>query len=215
MCTMTTDAAPADRYAILGRLAGGVAHDLNNFFAAIDLSLEIVARRYDRTELEGARAQLHSAMALTRTLVAYARGGKPEHMPVALAPLVRRTLTTFRRLIPAGVELVLDASERSSTISGVPAELEQLLLNLVLNSCDAMPAGGCLWVSVRTELGAVSLEVADTGSGMTETPATCASRGEGLGLGVVRSVAERHDAVVVIVPRTGGGTLVAARFPRR
>jgi len=215
-----------DRFAVLGRIAGGVAHDLSNYFAVVDLSLQSLRLRVkeaDCPELDDARAAIAVATRLTKSMLDYARGGAPPLAPVDLPALVRRTLELVSRLIPAEVKLRLDMDEQLPIVHGVAIELEQLLLNLVLNACDAMPNGGELCLALRwSNPASVTLEVADSGAGVDDDVARAdgtTSRssktgryGDGLGLGIVRSVVERHGATLLIGPRPGGGTRVLVRL---
>jgi signal transduction histidine kinase len=194
----------------------------------VDLSLASLAERVkdaDGPELEDARAAIAVAARLTRSLLDYARGGAPPPGPVHLGELARRTLELIGRLIPMDVKLHLHIDEGLPAVHGVAIELEQLMLNLLLNACDAMPDGGELWMALRTgSPGSVTLEVSDSGRGLGDASlaAGATSRsskpgrhGEGLGLGIVRSVVERHGATLLIGPRPGGGTRVLVRLSVR
>jgi len=215
------------RFVMLGRVAAGVAHDLNNYLAVVDLALTAAqgsgADIANCKELADAREAVQSARKLTNGLLDYARGGSPTPQSIDLGALVRRVLELFARVIPENVTLELETETAAPLVTGIAAELEQLVLNLVVNACDAMPDGGELSVGVRaSKENSVTLEVADTGCGLSEAcrdsdgPTSPSSkRGSetsGLGLGIVRSVAERHGAALELGPRSGGGTRVVVSF---
>lgn len=215
-------------FLIIGRIAAGVAHDLNNYLAVVGLSLAYVDRRAGdadvRNEVEQARQATERAMRLTRCLLEYARGGTPARTAVDVIVTVRRLLDVFRKLIPNGVKVIVEADPDAPEVVGVASELEQLVLNLILNACDAMPAGGELRLTVRaTGAGGLTLEVADSGAGVpdflasadgTLFPSTKAGRtGSGLGLGIVRGVADHHRATIDVGARPGGGTTIRVSFP--
>ena len=218
-----------DRFTMLGRLASGVAHDLANYLVVVDLSLASIRRRVGDTatgDVATAREATEHAIRLTGCLLEYARGGSPPPRPVDMVALVRRLLDLFGRVIPEHVQLDFDCDADPPLIDGVAAELEQLVLNLVLNACDAMPEGGRLRLTVREVEDAVRLEVSDTGSGLATgcrplgpgpTPSSKAGRagGSGLGLSIVREVADRHEASLQIAPGPGAGTRVQVSFPVR
>jgi len=212
---------------MLGRIAAGVAHDLNNYLAIVDLSLTALQRggaeSASRKEIADAREAVQSARRLTLGLLHYARGGVPAAQTIDLGVLVKHVLDLFERVIPEDVTLELQVDAKLPLTRGVAAELEQLVLNLAVNACDAMPRGGVLRVSVRASSEtSVALEVTDTGCGLseayshTEGPTSPSSkRGSeagGLGLGIVRSVAERHGAALEIGPQSGGGTRIVVSF---
>ncbi len=213
---------------MLGRLAAGVAHDLANYLGVVDLSLAALKRRLEngggREDIAAAREATEHAMRLTSCLLAYARGCAPPPSPVDMSALVMRLLAVFGRIIPDGVKVEVDGDSEPPHIDGVRPELEQLVLNLVLNACESMPDGGTLRLSVYSTDSTVCLEISDTGIGLSEaivaaggplTPSSKPERagGEGLGLGIVREVAARHHARLVVTPRTGGGTSVQVVFP--
>ncbi len=217
-----------ERHAILGRVTAGVAHDLANYLGVVDASIAIAQRHAtdpgSRDELARARRAVDSTLGLLHTLLAYARGAEPTPVLIDLRAIVERVVDRFGRAIPTDVLVVLDLAAELPPIRGVPAEIEQLLLNLVLNACDAMPNGGELRISVGAEVGdVIRLEIADRGGGVPPnaagasgvgTPSSKRDRGgEGLGLGVVRSVADRHSAALRLLHRAGGGTRVLVMFP--
>jgi signal transduction histidine kinase len=168
---------------------------------------------------------MDASIRLLRSLLDYARGGNGEATEVDLGDVVQRVLAVAARLVP--YEVVVEAQVDAATppVDGVAAELEQLALNLLLNARDAMPRGGTLTVALRAPTpSTVTLEVSDTGEGIPAaavqargpmTPSSKPGRGgRGLGLGIVRGVAERHGAELAITPREGGGTRVAVTFRR-
>jgi signal transduction histidine kinase len=202
-----------ERFELIGRVTSGVMHDLNNYLFALDAALA-------RGNVQMAREASARATALAATVLRYAGGGTPAVEPVDLAALVRRLLDLFGRVIPTNVLVVLELDD-VPPVRGVHAELEQLVLNLVLNACEAMPDGGELRLVVDADGPAtVRFEVVDTGSGFPEEPiprtlsrSTKVGRtGNGLGLGIVRSVVDRHGAVFRISPRGGGGTRASVAF---
>jgi signal transduction histidine kinase len=206
-----------DPFRTLGRLTAGIAHDLNNYLAVLTVSFDMIRRRQaDPGVWDRARAALDAATAMTRNLLAYARGGVPEPELVDLGAVARSTASLVEGVAPHGVIVSVDVDDVLPAVTGVASELEQVVLNLVLNAYDAMPHGGEVRIAVRADGEKVTLEVADTGHGVgdqvrfatgTLTPSS-KRRGAGLGLGIVRAVAERHRAELLIAPRAGGGTTV-------
>lgn len=215
--------APHETLRLLGRMTAGIVHDLNNYFGVLDGSLELMNRHPgDRGELwPPVRTTLDSIHTLLRSLLAYARGGVPPMEPLDLATVVRHALVVGKRIIPTNVSLSVEIAGGLRPVTAVQSEIEQLLLNLVINACDAMPLGGELHVAVKPATqNAVLIEVSDTGSGNLMAPAAGRAtskkpgrHGTGLGLGIVHSVITRHKGALRIVDRSGGGTLVAAMFP--
>jgi two-component system NtrC family sensor kinase len=218
----------AQPFALIGRLSAGVAHDINNYLTAANVALAFAEHPTmppeAREELGRARAAFGGISRLVDSLTTYARGGSPAPTALDLAELVRGTLDTFRHVVPHGVHVVVESEAGLPLVQGVRAELEQLVLNLVINACDAMPWGGKLWAIVeRAGPGELRLEITDTGSGVIEeivagigvtSPSNRhgATRA-GLGLGVVRTVVDRHHGTLRIGRRNSGGTSVVVGLP--
>ena len=217
-----------DRYALLGRMTTGVAHDLNNYLTVVDVALALLQRpadRRQREEIERARQAMDASIRLIRTLLEYARCGGPDPGEVDLAVVVNRTLDVFGRLIAHDVVVMVDVDASTPPIAGIASELEQLVLNLVLNARDAMPTGGTLRLSLSAPSPTtVALAVADTGCGVTPEaacatgPTTASTKpgrnGRGLGLGIVRAVVERHGADLRLARGAEGGTVATVTFRR-
>jgi signal transduction histidine kinase len=213
--------ASEDCLRLLGRLAAGVAHDLNNYLVVLDVALSLLERGDDPIALRHAQTAVDAAIRLTGTLLVYARGGSPEPAPVELAMLVRRTLKVISSSIPSNVRVDVELDDTAPPVRAVATELEQVVLNLVLNACDAMPKGGDLRIRVEgVDAERVRLEIADRGTGLvppTRDARTLSSKtgriGGGLGLGIVMAVTERHGADMSVSPRDGGGTVVSILLP--
>lgn len=221
------DEETPDPMALIGRLAVGAAHDINNYLAAGEVALAFAERAAGeemKKDLRQVRASFDGVARIARALTAYARGGQPGAEMVELEPLIRRVLESFGRIIPDGVRVVVETGSDLPAVRGVASELEQVVLNLVLNACEAMLWGGTLWIIVeRGPGGHLRLEVADTGRGLP--PEVKASAGStspsgkhararnGLGLGIVRQVVERHGGTVELGRAVGGGTSVVILLP--
>lgn len=207
-----------DDLRLLGRIAAGVVHDLNNYLGALGVTLALLEREREASDLVGQARDCADRMTrLTDALLRYVRGEAPAMAPVELGAIVRGALRVLGRLIRGNVTVELDLSDEARPVRGATAELEQVVLNLVINALDAMPAGGTLRVRVQPTGAAMTvLEVADDGPGV-HVPAlattTKPGRRAGLGLGIVRRVVARHQGAVELVPGSGGGTLARVFLP--
>jgi signal transduction histidine kinase len=216
---------PEETQRLLGRMTQGVVHDLNNYIHVLDVTLTLLKRHPNDPQLwEQSKSAIQVMARLNATLLAYARGGALAPALVDLGEVARTTVGVLARIVPPEVSVHFDIAERLPPIQGVRSELEQLLLNLVINACDAMPAGGKLTIAVRRSVGSVMvLEVSDTGGGIIKpltngyslhghsesTKRTSA----GLGLGIAQAVVDRHRGAINFAPVDGGGTKVTVMFP--
>jgi signal transduction histidine kinase len=204
---------PLHTLELLGRMTSAVVHDFNNYIGVLQVMLALLRRRPDDADLWAqADAAVDAIRRLDETLLEYARGGAPERTPVDLAAVVRDTLLVAGRLVPSNVSLAFELASDMRSVLAVRTDLEQLVLNLVINACDAMPGGGELRIAVKPVPYGALLEVSDSGRGDVPLPAKRGSTG--LGLGIVHAVVERHRGAIRFVPRPEGGTLVAVMLPR-
>jgi len=204
---------------LLGRMTSAVVHDLNNYVGVLGAMLTLLRRHpADERLWQQAQQALDAIERLDATLLEYARGGAPAREPIDLGDVVRATIKLAGRLIPPAVTVRLDIADKLAPLHAVRTDLEQLVLNLVINACDAMPGGGELHVAVRLVPYAVLLDIEDTGTGSVPSPTlgraqSSKPHGVGLGLGIVQAVVERYGGAIRIVKRSTGGTLVAVMLP--
>ncbi len=225
---MEADLQQAQRLESVGQLAGGVAHDVNNLLAAISSNAELIALDTHDERIRADVAEILDATrrgaALTRRLLTFSRRTPSATEPVDVDAVVRDLHPLLARTIGEDVDLCLDLHAGGTAVLADPAELEQVLLNLVVNARDAS-SGPDRWIGVRTrvERGEVVLEVADRGQGMTEEVALRAvepffstkpsDEGSGLGLAIVYGIATRAGGSVAIDSAPGRGTRVRVALP--
>lgn len=224
---------------MLGQLAGGVAHDFNNLLTVITaccglLLLETEEQGTEPSpevlEIEKAAAR---AASLTQQLLAVSRRHVAQPVVMDLNGIVEQTEEMLRRLIGEQVEVRVRLGEDLGFIKADQAQIEQILVNLVVNARDAMPKGGRLtistssWTSQAGGPGAArrwtELTVRDTGIGMSrptlerifEPFFTTKKVGEGTGLGlsIVESLVKQGHGQTQVESEAGKGCTFRVRFP--
>jgi PAS domain S-box-containing protein len=226
----------------VGRLAGGIAHDFNNILTAIigfaDLSLDEPPET-DMTEyVTGIRDAAERAAGLTHQLLAFSRRQMLQPQVLAVNEVAAGIESMLRRLIGEHIELKMELDPGAGYLRADRTQLEQVILNLTLNSRDAMPAGGRLVVhtghhhyshsnrSKPRELSPgdyVAISVSDTGLGMDsetrdhifEPFFTTKSRGRGTGLGLATTygIIKQSGGSVIVDSEPGHGTTFHIYFP--
>ena len=227
-----------ERLRALGQMASGVAHDFNNalvpilgFSELLQLSPGVLADREKAMSYINmiSTAAGDAAKVVSRLRQFYRKQEEGEDFEtVDLAKLVTQTITLTRPRwkdqAQAGGATVRVESELEPVpaVLGDESELREVLTNLIFNAVDAMPAGGLITVRTRSEDGSAMIEVADTGSGMTEEVrkrclepffSTKGERGTGLGLSMVFGIVQRHGGKVDIRSKLGGGTTFIVTLP--
>jgi len=232
----------AQKMEAIGRLAGGVAHDFNNILTGIigyvELLLPQVQEPGARRDLEQIRLFSDRAAGLTRQLLAFSRRQPLQVKAVNLNDLVASTTAMVERLIGEDVVLKFFAGKDLATVRVDGGQIEQVLMNLVANSRDAMPEGGELIIEtsnvhVDAEYARhhtavipgnyVMLAVTDTGVGMDKENQARAfepffttkelGKGTGLGLSTVYGIVKQHDGNIWVYSEPGRGTCFKIYLP--
>ncbi len=228
----------------VGRLAGGIAHDFNNLLTIItgytELALSRIAGSSElRGDIERIENAASRAAALVRQLLAFSR--KQVLQPKILDPnaIVLNMDKLLRRLMDDHIEMITRVQEDAGKIKADPAQIEQVIMNLVVNARDAMPDGGRLVVeTTNAELDAeyadehvsvkpgryVMIAVSDSGIGMSrETVAHIfepfyttkeSGRGTGLGLSTVYGIVKQSGGYIWVYSEPGKGSTFKVYLPR-
>ncbi len=223
------------RVSLLGQLSASIAHQLNQPLASILGNAEAAQKILERDRIDVAElreicadivSQDHHAAQVIRRLGALFKRGEPLLEPLDVNDLVRDTVELTRSMTTTRhVAAVMQLEPELPRISGDRVQLQQLLLNLIVNACDAiadLPDERRI-VTIRTaaEGNVVSLCVADRGPGV---PSEAVPRifdpfwstkplGMGMGLAVCRSIAEAHDGGLTVRNAAEGGAVFCARLP--
>ncbi len=233
----------AQRVEAVGRLAGGVAHDLNNVLTAVIgfghlLAESLPPSHPERESVDGILEAAGRATALTRSLLTFSRKQPLQPRPVDLRTVVRGVASMLRRLLGEDVEFTVDLPDQPLVTVADPARLEQVLVNLATNGRDAMPGGGRLSISAaRAAFGPgdaaahglegpgpwLALTVSDSGEGMSAEVQRQAfepffttkghGKGTGLGLSIVHGIVHQHRGAVTVSSQPGAGTTFAIYLP--
>jgi len=228
----------------LGRLAGGVAHDFNNLLTIIlNVGTGLQEHEGDDSEfaedLQDLVSASEQAAALTQQLLTFSRGGTLKNDPVDLNELVESSARMLRRILPANIRVLTQVKAKRPVVVADRSELNQVLMNLALNSRDAIESKGEIRMVVSSfdmlddpTVGGVALEpgqylqiaVQDNGKGMSEEVRSRAmepffttkeaGRGTGIGLASAYKVADRYGGALYIQSRLGKGTTVRFFIPR-
>lgn len=226
----------------VGRLASGIAHDMNNILApmlmAPDLLLETVRDPAGRELLELIQASARRGAAILKQLLMFGRGEPEARAPLQVAPLIREMLKIVEETFPKNVEVLCRLPPDLPAIHGNVTHLHQVLMNLCINARDAMPGGGRLSMSAHVEnVGDalakrqaaaatgphVVLEVADTGAGIPPEildkifdpffTTKPLGKGTGLGLSTVLGIVRSHRGFIRVDSSAGHGARFRVYLP--
>jgi signal transduction histidine kinase/CheY-like chemotaxis protein len=233
----------AQRLEAVGQLAGGIAHDFNNLLTGIQLSAALIHEDLApeariRADIEDILAECDRGARLTRQLLMFGRRHALAPRPLDVGEVAQQMMRLFNRLLGEDIRLVLEVPDPRWSTTADPGALEQLLMNLVVNSRDAMPDGGTITVRVTNHEGIapplaskearaagdyLCIAVVDTGVGMDEATrarvfepffTTKGERGTGLGLAVVYGVVQEAGGWIEVDSKPGRGTTFRAWLPR-
>lgn len=233
----------AQKMEAVGQMAGGVAHDFNNLLTAVLGNLSLVRLPDDdpnRPLLAAVEQAATRAADLTKKLLGYARRNQLVFAPVDPWDALNEVASLLRRTVDPRIQIDVRVAPNCPAVHADPTLLAQALMNLCLNSRDAMPQGGILTLAAEPiELGVddplpagwddlspgpyVRFTVADTGEGMTEAvlarifepffTTKGIGKGTGLGLPMVHGIIKQHHGWITVHSRVGEGTRIELNLP--
>jgi two-component system cell cycle sensor histidine kinase/response regulator CckA len=234
----------AQKFEAFGQLAGGIAHDFNNVIGAIlgwaELGEEQAASSSSTLEnyFKKIHLQCDRVTALIRQLLAFARRQILEPRSLILNQTVHDVMNLLDKVIGKDIEIQTDLAEDLSAVRADPTQIEQVLMNLCLNSRDAMPKGGRVTIQTRNAAfseadcrrtagflpgGFAELRVSDVGIGMDAatrerifepfftTKGT--GKGTGLGLATVYGIVKQHNGFIHVESEPGQGSTFRVFLP--
>jgi signal transduction histidine kinase len=231
----------ARRMQMVGSLASGIAHNFNNIIAAILGYSEMIEPQLARgtrpaQHIDEIRRAAERGRDLVDNILAFGRRTDAHVRPMQVRTLLEESASFLRASLPSNVDLVVEDVPVDVAVSGEPAQLQQVILNLCANAAQAMEDGGCIRVAAKQEEVAgflrmsdgelspgryVRLAVSDNGRGFDERVArrmfepffTTRLAGTGLGLATVREIVRDHDGVINVQSQPGRGSRFEVWLP--
>ena len=219
-----------EKFAATGKLAGTIAHEINNPMEAIKNAVYLLRDRVDpasRPIYDALKSETERVTRIVRQMLGLYRNAGT-FGSFDLNGVIEDTLTLFSRPLEKARVVVDKRFGQLPAIKGSADQFRQLLSNLVVNAADSMPKGGKLTIRTRytqsasTGYGQCSLTVADTGTGIPPAirPAifdpfvsTKGEKGTGLGLWIVKGIVEGHSGRILVRSTVGRGTIIKIIFP--
>jgi two-component system, NtrC family, sensor kinase len=219
----------SEKLASLGRLAAGVAHEINNPLTGVLTFAHLLREKpnmdeQDRADLDLIIRETTRAAEIVRRLLDFSRERPIMMERLDINEVVCRTVQLIRnQKLFEGIVIDENLHDNLPEIYGDMNRLQQVILNLALNSCEAMPKGGTISITTSHAEGEVRLEIADTGCGIkpelmerifepfyTTKPV---GQGTGLGLAVTYGIVQQHGGSIEVECEEGKGTKFIIALP--
>jgi len=217
----------SEKLAALGRLAAGIAHEVNNPLQPILNCLEVAIEDIENNQpvdvqgLRIAEQEVQRIKGIVSRLLDFARPTTGETVRVNLSELIDEVILFTQKQLERMQVQVIKRFQPVPPILGTPAQLKQVLLNLVLNAAESMPEGGDLTIELFPDGGGVVVAVADTGMGIEpealdrifEPFFSTKSDGTGLGLSVTYGIVQGHGGTITVESEKGKGSRFVVWLP--
>lgn len=232
----------AQRIESIGTLAGGIAHDLNNVLTPILMSIELLKATSTNERMHGVLANIESSAKrgadMVRQILSFARGAEGERSLISAGRAIKDIQRLIQDTFPKNIRCTIESPPDPPTLMGDPTQLHQILLNLCVNSRDAMPCGGSLTITIESitldesaasmQMDAkpgtyVSIRVKDTGFGIPREiidkifdpffTTKEIGKGTGLGLSTVMAITKSHGGFLQVTSEPGEGTTFTVCLP--
>jgi len=220
----------SEKLASIGRLASGIAHEINNPLTGVltysSLLLEDMKGTPYEEDLRVIRDETLRCRGIVRGILDFARDSKAERTLADLNTIIEESLRILEKHVTfQNIRIVKDLAPDLPWVQVDAGEIRSVINNLAVNAADAMPGGGRLTIatSVEPETGRVVVRVADTGHGISEENLnkifepffTTKDRGQGTGLGLpmVYGAIQRHGGQIDVASKVGAGTEFTIKLP--
>lgn len=221
----------SERLAVVGQLAAGVAHELNNPLQGIVTYAHLLLERApsdhpSRDGLQKIVTQAERCREIIRGLLDFSRPRKPQVRATDVNAIVRECLALVeRQAMFHNIELVADLAPALPPAIADPAQMQQVLMNLIINAAEAMNGRGRLTIATRGDAAAGTVEVAvsDTGHGIAPEDldrifdpfftTKGVGRGTGLGLSISYGIVKEHRGTITVDSEVGRGSTFTVRLP--
>jgi signal transduction histidine kinase/CheY-like chemotaxis protein len=218
----------AKKMEAVGRLAGGVAHDINNTLNSIMASVfahreELAQHGHDFQDLDNIVAACERGSQLTRNLLGFARKSKHKRQTILVNDVVESVNALLKRTASKNIRIDIRLGEGKPTMLGDRSQVESAVMNLCINALDAMGGGGTLTLSTGKSDDHVFICVRDTGVGMDDDvkervfepffTTKAEGKGTGLGLSMVYGVVHAAAGRIRLDTTPGKGTSFTLLFP--
>ncbi len=219
----------SEKLASIGRLAAGIAHEINNPLTGVLTFAHLLRQKenldgQDKQDLDLIINETTRAGEIVRGLLDFARERPVVTEPLDINDVIRQTLRLVRNQKPfKQITIEENLKEDLPQVSGDKNQLQQVLLNLSLNACEAMPTGGTLAISASAQDGKVLIKVADTGCGIKKEhvdrifepffSTKAVGKGTGLGLSVSYGIIQQSGGSLEVESKEGEGTTFTIVLP--
>ena len=223
----------SEKLASVGRLASGVAHEINSPLTGILTFSHLLMRKLKdnpelQRELEVIVRETTRVSTIVRGLLDFARESKPQKRPCNINELILQTLSLVQhQSVFHDIRIVKNLDPQVAMILLDANQIQQVFMNVLLNAADAMPAGGTLTITstMAPEDSFVQVRFADTGTGIPEKnlhrifdpffTTKADKKGTGLGLAVSYGIIERHRGHIEVQSEEGKGTTFTIKLPQQ
>lgn len=224
----------AEKLASLGTIAAGLAHEIKNPLVSIKTLIQLLPEKFDDPEFRDhftniAINEVERISNIVSDLLEFAKSSEPRFAPLDIRSFIDYIISVLSyQFVKKNISVKKRLSENFPLLSADGSQLKQLLLNILINSMDAMPEGGEIVIEAMRGENIIDgekvvLKITDTGSGIPEEDKehlfepffTTKDSGTGLGLSICKSIMEKHQGKIHIESIKQKGTTVTLVFPVR